>query len=120
MGIISELGTIINNINVIIPIEMKRALLSSYNYNCVKEICAIAACINKIEKNKVSSLFVYENLEDIIKIWDVSNGEFLFKTDSTSIVTYLSIEIILHSHSPEFSLKQYIESFTFFRMTFFK
>lgn len=80
IGIISEVGIIINNINIIIPIEMKRALLSSYNYNCVKELCAIAACIDKIG-NTVSNLFIYEDLKEIIEIWDVSNGEFLLMLD---------------------------------------
>ena len=80
MGILSEIGSILKNINIIIPMEMKRALLSSYNYNCVKEVCAIAACIDKIG-NKVSSLFIYEDLKEIIEIWDVSNGEFLLMLD---------------------------------------
>ena len=55
-------------------------MISSYNYKCTKEVCAIVSMITKLGA-KLTSLFSTKILTDITSLWFVDYGEFILLLD---------------------------------------
>lgn len=77
---LSPLGKICNKLNGVPKIELQRAMISSYNYKCTKEVCAIVSMITKLGA-KLTSLFSTKILTDITSLWFVDYGEFILLLD---------------------------------------
>ena len=78
-GYISSLGKFIGNIRMG-SIELRRALISSYNYKCVHEVCAIASML-EVLGTKYMSVFTTTKPADIINLWKPETGEFILLLD---------------------------------------
>lgn len=61
-------------------LEIKRAMIASYNYNCVHEICAIGAMM-EIIGDKIISIFDVKEINEVAKIWNIEYGEMILFLD---------------------------------------
>jgi len=78
-AILSPFGKAINGIRIG-SIELRRAMMSAYNYQCAPEVCAIASMIEGLG-GKVYSLFTTQKPEEITNLWHIESGEFILLLD---------------------------------------
>jgi len=76
---ISKFGKLISGLQID-SIELRRAMISSHNYKCTKEVCAISSMI-EILGSKIMSLFTTTEQKEITQLWHVESGEFMLLLD---------------------------------------
>jgi len=103
-GFISSLGKFIGKIRMG-SIEMRRALVSSYNYKCVREVCAIASMLEILE-TKYTKLFTTDNFTEIINLWKPETGEFILLLDIFNEFVHREYDQIFYDNGRKIKIKK--------------
>jgi HrpA-like RNA helicase len=78
-ALLSPLGKAMGNIRIN-SIELRRAMISAYNYKCFNEVCAITSMIEGLG-SKILDLFTTRDLDEITRLWHIETGEFILLLD---------------------------------------
>lgn len=104
-GFISSLGKFIGKIRMG-SIEMRRALVSSYNYKCVREVCAIASMLEVLGTKYMTKLFTTKEPTEIINLWKPETGEFILLLDIFNEFVHREYDQIFYDNGRKIKIKK--------------
>lgn len=104
-GFLSTLGKFMSKIRIG-NIEMRRALISSYNYKCHREVCIIATMVEILDTKYFGTLFTTHDAEEIAKIWKPQYGEFILLLDIFNEFSYREYDQIFYENGKKIKVKK--------------